>query len=322
MPLAGTESGEAREVDHEGSDIRGRFGWSANDTAVIERDVEHVDLVFGEHVECRHVWRVAGTSFQVHDTPCGHGIECEALAQIVGVIESSILDPGADLEDPEVFLDGSACFVPCDDAPGIVDFGLALGGEEHSVERHLAFRRFGFEDRDGKHGERCVIAGPVGRRHEVDHRGTEFKPGLAFVALAGTTTGADGDGLCAQNRLRILEVPQLSGAAVDGDPALAAAVGTHHEPVASLSCRSQQVPYVSFAITDRNHAAVGDLPGALKAVQPAHAFRHVVRRFGDQRAVALCRVEFEHSERASGFRDRKPDMGEQAPGSRSAADQD
>ncbi len=124
-------------------------------------------------------------------------------------------------------------------------------------------------------------------RHEVDHRGTEFKPGQAFAALAGTATWADGDGRCSQNRLCIREVPQFTGVAVDGDPALAAAVGTDHEPVASLLCRAHQIPSVSFAITDRNHAAIGDLPGVLKAAQATHALRHFVNRC----AVALCRVE-------------------------------
>ena len=106
-------------------------------------------------------------------------------------------------------------------------------------------------------------------------------------------------------------------------PPLAAAVGTNQQPVAGLPRAAEHVPYVAFAIANRDHASVGtgacQLSGALKAAQPAHAFRHAVHRVVRQRGIALRRVEFVHPERAAGFGDREPDMGEQPPASRSAA---
>ena len=124
MSRARSEPGEPCEVDHESADVWRPFRGAANDAAVAEPDVEHIDLVFGEPFKGGHVRRVAGAAFEVHDAPCGDGVEGGTLAQVVGVIELAILDPGADLEDPEVFLDGPARLVPCDGTPGVVDVGF------------------------------------------------------------------------------------------------------------------------------------------------------------------------------------------------------
>ncbi len=44
----------------------------------------------------------ASETFEVHDPPCGHGVEGETLAQVVGVVEPAGLDPGADPGDREI----------------------------------------------------------------------------------------------------------------------------------------------------------------------------------------------------------------------------
>ena len=65
----------------------------------------------------------------------------------------------------------------------------------------------------------------------------------------------------------------------------------------------------------RCNAVTGDHTHVSRIHPDRHAFCRVLR----QRGVALRRVEFGHPERAAGFGDRKPDMGEQPPASRSTA---
>ena len=96
------EADEPGEVDDEGADVGGGFGRCADDVVVPEQDVQDPDLVFGEQLGGWHVRGVAGAALEVHDAPGGDGVEGEALAQVVGVVEAPVLDAGAGLEDSEV----------------------------------------------------------------------------------------------------------------------------------------------------------------------------------------------------------------------------
>ncbi len=96
------------------------------------------------------------------------GVEGQTLMQAVGVAELAVPDPGAGAENPEVRLKGSARPAPGPDAPGVIEVGPTLGGEQHPVEqRPAAPGRAEFPDRDGEHGHRRPVV-PVLRRQELD----------------------------------------------------------------------------------------------------------------------------------------------------------
>ena len=104
---------------------------------MLELDLQYDDLV-GRR--CRPV---AALAFEIEDVAGGDGVEGEAPAEVIGVVEPQVLDADADLEDLEVFLDGPATLISGDDGFGDFRVGLAFGAQEQPVEGFPALGRVG-----------------------------------------------------------------------------------------------------------------------------------------------------------------------------------
>ena len=300
------EADEAGEVDDEGADVGGGFGRCADDVVVPEQDVQDPDLVFGEQLGGGRVGGVAGAALEVHDAPGGDGVEGEALAQVVGVVEAPVLDAGAGLEDSEELLDGPACLVPPEDAQGVVPVRAALGGEQQPVGRLLqVWRRVGLGGADGEQPER-FLARAVERRDDVELGGAHLEAGGPLPpGLVGAVVAARGDpdGPGGEDRELGGGLPQAPGRAVGGeDPAPGAPAGAHQQAAPAAAGGGEQLPEVPLAVADGDHAGpragVGELAGALQALQPAGAVLRV--------AAAEVAVDVEDAERAARLGDGQP----------------
>ena len=312
LALGWDEADEPGEVDDEGADVGGGFGRGADDVVVPEEDVKDSDLVFGEQLGGWHVRGVPGAALEVHDAPGGDGVEGEALAQVVGVVEAPVLDAGAGLEDSEELLDGPACLVPPEDAQGVVPVRAALGGEQQPVRGVLqVWRRVGLGGADGEQPE-WFFAPVVVRRDDVELGGAHLDaggplpPGLVGAVVAAR---ADRDGPGGEDREFGGGLPQAPGRAVRGeDPALGAPAGAHQQAAPAAAGGGEQLPGVPLAVADGDHAGpragVGELAGALQALQPAPAVHPV--------AAAEVAVDVEHPERAARLGDGQPGVDEDA----------
>ena len=145
--------------------VRGLVGrrTGANHAVGHQPDVEDGDFVVRDDVVGRGVRLVARDAFEIEDVAGGDGIEGDTLSQVVGVVELSVLDAGAGLQNLEVLLDGPSALVPGDDGPSGLGVGAALGAQQQPVERVLAGGRVGF----GRGQRRACRPAPGSRRRAV-----------------------------------------------------------------------------------------------------------------------------------------------------------
>ena len=107
------EADISREIDGEGSgvgDIVGR-GPASDHAVVVQAQIEHEDFVSGHDLVGGPVGGFPGGAIQTEHAPRGDGVEREALAQVLGIVEAAVLDASSGLEDAEELFDGPARFV-------------------------------------------------------------------------------------------------------------------------------------------------------------------------------------------------------------------
>ena len=121
----------------------------------------------------------------------GGRVEGDALSQIVGMVEPPVADPGALFQGMAEPLDAPAKLAPAQQRLGALKVGLALGAEQHPVERLFFVRRRLF----------------LGRHRE---------PGAALLARALAAAGGNPDPLRAQRRGGLDVLPKID-LAVSGE---------------------------------------------------------------------------------------------------------
>ena len=151
--------------------------------------VKTVDHVLLDDLIGRGLWRGPGHEVQIVDMAGGDGVEDDALPQVIGVIESAVLDAGAGLENTEPCFDAPAALVPGDDLACLFGRRLALGGEQQPVEGFPAVRWRGFGGRDREHPGGCLVRGIV-RCRQGDGAGPQVQFGAALLAAARASWAA------------------------------------------------------------------------------------------------------------------------------------
>ena len=155
------EADISTEIDGEGSevgDIVGR-GPAADHAVVVQAQIEHEDFVSGHDLVGGAVGGFPGGAIQIEHAPRGDGVEREALAQVLGIVEAAILDAGSGLEDAEELFDRPARFVPLADSVGPFGRGLAFGAKQQPAEwLASAGGRVALGNEHGGHGQRARCA--------------------------------------------------------------------------------------------------------------------------------------------------------------------
>ena len=103
--------------------------------------MQDVNFFRSDDIRRRGAGGFSGEALEIEDMACGYGVEDEALSQIIGMIQSAVLDSGAGFHGFEEQFDGPSTNVPANDvfrglgsvrngpAGRAFTFGEAFGGQ-------------------------------------------------------------------------------------------------------------------------------------------------------------------------------------------------
>ena len=245
------EADISTEIDGEGSevgDIVGR-GPAADHAVVVQAQIEHEDFVSGHDLVGGPVGGFPGGAIQIEHAPRGDGVEREALAQVLGIVEAAVLDAGSGLEDAEELFDGPARFVPLADAVGPFGRGLAFGAKQQPAEwLASAGRRVALGNEHGGHGQR--VRRLAFGRDEFDASDAQRQHGLALLACRPAAPRGNLDAARCAGRESVHVLAEVQLFAVHQHLALFRAAGAHQQAGGGgiLGLAGVQTPHVPFLL--------------------------------------------------------------------------
>ena len=132
------ESSESSNIDH-GLANGLAFGirslmFPGVGSEVFEEQVQGLDFFPGQHPDCGAVRFCPCESIEVEHPPGGDGVEGQAFAQVVRVIEAALFDAGTALEHLEIFFDDPASAIPFQCLDGLLGILERAGGQQHPVQ--------------------------------------------------------------------------------------------------------------------------------------------------------------------------------------------
>ena len=233
--------------------------------------------VLGDGVDGGGVGRLPRRAGDVEDAAGGGGVEGEAFAQILGVVEPSLLDAQPGLQDPEELLDRPALAVEADGRPRVLGAGLPGAREQQPGGGLRPCGGIGLDGGDREHLQ-VRLAGPAFGRNQRDAGGAQLQLQAAAGPGAGSAAGLDRDRRLVQNGLRGHEAAQILGAAVrQPDPAALRAAGADQKLRPSAFRLAQKLPDVALAVAHDHGpgagAGAGQLVRLVEPLQPAPALR-------------------------------------------------
>ncbi len=294
---------EASAVDDEGSDVGWHSGGHVEDFTVAlegQQGEQEPDVPFGLDIGRRGLWTFPRAHGDVGDMAGGDGVEGEAFAQVVGGVESAVLDAGAGFEGFEPCLHGPPFPVPVQHGGGVDGVGFPLcracGREQQPVQRLRAVGGVGLGGGDGAHRQRFRALPFLPRRQERDLRDPDFQAGGARLSGPRASGGRDdqfrhrdgGPGRGVRPQAPLPPVRCLH-------PPLRRPAGAHQQRVAACRRAGEQRPDVALAVAHGDYPRVRaggrEFPRPVQPVDPAGAVF--------LRGVAEVRVHGEQAQRAS-----------------------